>query len=207
MLNSRRIIRRASKSLFGRPLIMNVHRSILVEAMVAEALPGWRWCSNDYAPWDFIRDDQLKLEVKQSSMLQSWSREAPSENPSPPSWDIAARTRYWTPETGLVQWAGRCAQIYVLGLHPLRDETADHRLPEQWRFFVLAERDLPDARKLSFVRARAMQAEGLAAFVGTEGLAEAVEAAARRILPLLPPGWETPGWSPAAPAPAEAHPL
>lgn len=40
-MDAEKIVSLASQTLFGRPLVTNVYRSVLVEAMVAEALPDW----------------------------------------------------------------------------------------------------------------------------------------------------------------------
>src|SRR5690606_20400567 len=43
------IVESASTAIFGRPLVVNIYRSVLVEAIIANALPDWEWCSTDYA--------------------------------------------------------------------------------------------------------------------------------------------------------------
>lgn len=46
----------------------NILRAMLVEAMIDVALPGnWTWYSAYYAGWDFISQDGVRLEVKQSA--------------------------------------------------------------------------------------------------------------------------------------------
>lgn len=67
------VIAKVTASAFGQPLVTNVLRGHVVEAMVALALePEWRWCSGDYAAWDFERADGLRMEVRQSAYRQSW---------------------------------------------------------------------------------------------------------------------------------------
>ena len=137
------IVSAAADAIFGKPLVTNVYRSVLVEAMVASALPGWEWCSSDYASCDFRRGD-VRLEVKQSSLLQTWS----TGRFARPSWDIAPRTGYWLDGATWVAAPGRNADIYVLALHSVTDDTADHRDPRQWRFFVVLARSLPPAKRI-----------------------------------------------------------
>lgn len=149
------IQRKVAAAAFGRPLITNVHRGMVAEAIVAAALePEWRWCSEDYSSWDFERADGAKLEVKQSAARQSWA--AANAKPSACSFDIASRTGRW--ENG-VEWIaepGRSAHIYVFAHHPVADESADHRDPTQWQFYVIATERLPNTRRLSLSRLRSL---------------------------------------------------
>lgn len=40
--------------------------------------------------------------------------------------------------------------------HRIADASADHRDPAQWDFYVMASRDLPDTKRISLARLRAM---------------------------------------------------
>lgn len=157
-MQAEKIVARASDALFGHPLITNVHRAVLVEAMIAEALPDWSWCARDYASWDFQHPDGLRLEVKQSAFKQSWT----SEKPSRPQWDIRQRTGFWKDRddgsegADWVLQTGRNAEIYVFGLHTIYDDNADHRRPDQWRFFVIREKDLPQTQMLALPKAKTL---------------------------------------------------
>ncbi|WP_172125283.1 hypothetical protein [Devosia sp. 919] len=153
----------AADTIFGKPLVTNVYRSVIVEAIVATALPDWNWCSADYASCDFIHPDGTRLEVKQSAMRQTWVTKAPSK----PSWDIAARTGFWENGTDWTERAGRNADVYVLGLHDLVDDNADHRDPAQWQFFVLSEHRLPSTKRLGLATAmRLVQPVGCSDLAG-----------------------------------------
>lgn len=169
------IQRKVAAAAFGRPLITNVHRGMVAEAIVAAALePEWRWCSEDYSSWDFERADGAKLEVKQSAARQSWA--AADAKPSACSFDIANRTGRW--ENG-VEWIaepGRSADTYVFAHHPVADATADHRDPAQWRFYVVATQQLPNIRRLSLARLKSLR--GACTF---EELRQSVGAAADRV--------------------------
>lgn len=92
-----------------------------------------------------MHPDGTRLEVKQSALKQSW----PTPTPSSPSWDIKPRTGRWEGGVTWIAEPGRNADIYVLGFHPVVDETADHRSAEQWRFFVIAAHDLPPTKRIS----------------------------------------------------------
>lgn len=160
----------AADAAFGRPLVNNVLRAILAEAVVASALgEGWEWCSADWAECDFRHRDGTRLEVKQSAALQSWHHEG--AKPWRSSFDIAERTGYYRGS----EWTeapGRNADIYVFAHHPVTDGTADHREPAQWRFYVVAASALPAQKTISLsVVARVAEA------VDVAGLREAVKRA------------------------------
>ena len=155
-ITSQTIAARAAEVSFGKPLITNVNRGLIAELIVEAALaPGWRWCSADYAAHDFEHADGTRLEVKQSAARQSWA--APSNGPSKASFDIAARTGRWEGAVWIEEH-GRRAQIYVLAHHPVADDSADHRDPEQWRFYVLRATDLPNFKTLGLSAVRALTA-------------------------------------------------
>lgn len=139
------IQRRVAEAAFGRPLVTNVLRGQVVEAVVAFALePHWTWCAHDYAGWDFERSDGVRLEVKQSAARQSW---ATSDTPSPCSFDIAERKGRWEGSVWVAQ-PGRAAQVYIFAHHPIADATADHRDPMQWEFYAVPATKLPATQRL-----------------------------------------------------------
>lgn len=141
------IEQKAARAAFGRPLITNVHRGLLAEAIVASALePDWRWCSEDYSSWDFENKDGVRLEVKQSAARQTWT--PVGGKPSSCSFDIARRTGRWENGIEWVEAPGRSAHIYVFAHHPVFDHSADHRDPKQWLFYVVATRSLPDTKRI-----------------------------------------------------------
>ena len=159
------IVALATHAAFGRPLVNNVLRAILAEAIVHAALGdggGWEWCSADWAECDFRHSDGTRLEVKQSAALQSWHQEG--AKPSRPSFDIAERTGFYRGS----EWTaapGRNADIYVFAHHPVTDATADHRDPEQWRFYAVAASALTQQKTISLTGiarlADAVDVEGL----------------------------------------------
>jgi hypothetical protein len=161
--------RRILTTLLGRPLVTNAFRGMLVEAMLAQVLePGWRWCSEDWALHDFESADGVRLEVKQSAALQSWNAE--TSKPGAGRFDIAPRKVHWEGATR-IKAAGRNASIYVFAWHPVTDQiAADHRLPDQWLFYPVAERNLP--MQSTIARSRI---ESLAEPVAIAGVYDAVE--------------------------------
>ncbi len=141
------VVSKVSDAAFGRPLVTNVLRGQVVEAIVALALePEWNWCSADYSSWDFERPDGLRLEVKQSAYRQSW-QSAPGAKISP-GFDVKARTGRWE-GSEFVREHGRAAHIYVLAYHDRRDDSADHRDPQQWEFFVLPSAIIPPVARIA----------------------------------------------------------
>lgn len=166
------IVNRASGALFKRKLLTNIHRAVVVEAIVAAALePEWQWCSADYASCDFRRDG-VRLEVKQSASLQSWN--ATSLKPSKCSFDIAERSGEW--EDGITWKPGtaRNADVYLLCHHPLVSAETDHRNAAQWRFYVVPETRLPKQKTISL-----SGVERLVAPITWSSLRESLEGLAR----------------------------
>ena len=164
------IVSAARDAAFDKPLITNVFRAVIAEAIVAMALPQWRWASVDYASCDFVHPDGRRLEVKQSAARQSWS----TGKPSRASWDIAPRTGHWTEDARWIPEPGRNADIYVLCHHPVFGDDADHRNPAQWKFYAIRAASLPDTKSLSLAGA-----ERLAEPVGFLDLSSAVELCSR----------------------------
>jgi hypothetical protein len=119
-VSSSDIAARAAQAAFGHRLVTNVHRGLIAEAIVAEALgSSWEWCSADYAPWDFQRMDGLKLEVKQAASRQSWHTAA--DKPSRIAFDVRARKgrhdgAHWVAEHR------RFADVYVFAHHHVTND-------------------------------------------------------------------------------------
>lgn len=120
------VVSRLAQRWFGQPIIRNDLRGELVEEIVAMALePEWEGCSSDWGPCDLIRPaDDLRIQVKQSAAVQSWT--LPDGPRSRPSSSIASKTgRYegavWIPGIS------RNAEIYIFAWHDRTDESADHR--------------------------------------------------------------------------------
>ncbi|MGQ0661860.1 hypothetical protein [Sphingosinicella sp.] len=140
------ILQRAADAAFGKPLVTNIHRGLIAEAVVATALePEWRWCSEDYASWDFERADGVRLEVKQSAARQTWEKDG--DKPSACSFDIAERKGRYE-GTRWIAAPGRNAHLYIFAHHPQADSHADHRDPLQWHFYVVRTDALPLAKRI-----------------------------------------------------------
>lgn len=133
--------------LFGAPLLRNSIRGELVEEMVALALePEWTLCADDWGACDLKqRGGALRMQVKQSAARQSWH--ADSSPPARPRFSIAHRTGRYEGHTWIAE-PGRNADLFIFGWHPITDSTADHRQPDQWLFYVVAESALPACKSL-----------------------------------------------------------
>ena len=136
---------------YDKPVMNNTHRAHFVECLIALAL-GEQWQLTwqqgwDWAAWDLESESDVRLEVKQAAARQSWD---PAETPRRfPRFDIAPRDGYWTGEGS--EWKdlpGRHADIYVFAWHgEAKAELCDQRNAEQWVFYVVPERSLPDDQK------------------------------------------------------------
>lgn len=141
------IVQRAARAAFGAPLVTNVFRGTVVEAIVDAALaPEWVWCSQDYSSWDFEHRDGTRLEVKQSAARQSWTPSCTAIHVGKPNFDIAARQGRWEGPIWVGE-PGRASHIYVFAHHPVADRNADHRDPLQWDFYVVGAGALPPGGK------------------------------------------------------------
>ena len=170
------VVVRTAKEIFGTRLVTNVHRSLLVEAIVAMALePEWEWLGG-YSEYDFRHQNGTALEVKQSAALQTWNIESGRKTCC--QFDIAARKRHWENDTKWIESDGnRKADIYVFAHHPIITELADHRDARQWRFFVVLEKELPKQKSIALSRV-----ERLAKSVGFLDLKSTVSKIRKTIL-------------------------
>ena len=93
-----------------------------------------------------LADGPLRIQVKQSAARQSWHA---TLSPTPrPCFAIATKTGRWEGPAWIAE-PGRNAEIFVLAWHPVADDTADHRDPAQWLFYVVPETALPAQKSIS----------------------------------------------------------
>lgn len=143
------VIARLVERNFGKPIIRNDLRGELVEEIVALALePEWQRCGDDWGHCDLKRaSDGLRAQVKQSAALQSWSR---ASGPDPrPRYSIASKIGRWE-GAAWVPKPGRNADIFIFAWHGRTDESADHREPDQWQFFIVPEHRLPVQKSIGW---------------------------------------------------------
>jgi hypothetical protein len=148
ILNAHQIAKKAGDAAFGNPLVENSWRSHVVEMIVESVLsPEWKWSAEGWSGWDFQHvETGLRLEIKQSAARQSWK--GTPKRPSQPRFSIQTAKVHWTDGVNPKPLPGR-AEIYVFAYHPIKNDTADHRDPSQWTFYVVRTRDLPAAKSVS----------------------------------------------------------
>ena len=150
------------------PLINNVERGTYVEHMIALALEELRWrLTWPWAAWDLQHREDARIEVKQSAARHPW-HQRPDSEPLPPPYrgrfGIKKPSKGYYLEDGTWKETSppqRHADIYVFAWHPVTDlrnpdrrRRADHRRPDQWEFFVVAEESLPQDGKTDGITPR-----------------------------------------------------
>jgi hypothetical protein len=163
------VVERLVTRLFDKPLIRNDLRGELVEEIVGIALhEDWELSGDDWASHDLgHRRGNLRIQVKQSAARQSWEN---GDSPIPkPRFSIASKTGRWEGPKWIVA-PGRNAEIFIFAWHPVRDNSCDHREPDQWQFYVIPETALPSQKSLGLA-----QVEALAAPVTFSGLSGRVK--------------------------------
>jgi hypothetical protein len=138
----------------GSDLLANTQRGVLAEYLVGLSLGCLSGSRTEWEPWD-LSFEGIRVEVKSSAYLQSWTRPKLSRV----SFDVA-KTRRWDPDTGkYVGSPERRAHVYVFSLLAHSDRASVDPLDvEQWTFYVaptsLIDRRLGDAKTagLSTVR-------------------------------------------------------
>ncbi len=147
------ILQRVLERAYDRRIIGNVERRTYVELMIELALerlrPRWR-AVEPWHPWTLEQAGTgRRIAVRQAAARQTWSSAAATT--PPPEFDIAPRNGYYV--EGGNRWVEvnpprRPADIYIAAYHgEANKRIADQRLPEQWTFYVVAERDLPRGQK------------------------------------------------------------
>ena len=172
----REVLASLFERLYGGPVIRNDLRGELVEEIVGMALvPDWSLCGSDWGACD-LRDHNsgLRIQVKQSAALQSWL--SGKSGYGPPRYSIAAKTGFFEGADWIADH-GRNAEIFIFAWHDVTGDECDHAEPEQWRFYVVAEADLP-AQKSFGLR----QITRLAVAVDFSGLKDAIGVMKNQIL-------------------------
>lgn len=148
MITAQSIKSRFFREAFDKPLLDNTMRGLWCEFMIAEALgPECRAVGFGWHPWDLqigpdsgTLPERIRIQVKNSAALQSWN--ATSGKLSRSSYNIGWRRRpaYFDRDFPDVpcEETGFLCDLFILCHHPAQAvETADHRAPEQWQFYLL----------------------------------------------------------------------
>ncbi len=110
---------------------------------------------SEWSSWDIEnKKTREKIQVKQSAACQIWS--AGSNTPAKqPSFGIPKQKNYWGPDCGKPDksWVSlkppkRIADLYIFAWCGRScDESPDHRDPDQWEFFIVPSKKLPEDQK------------------------------------------------------------
>ena len=157
-------------------LVNNTTRGVLAEYIVAKALTiPTDQARDDWGAFDLRTNRGLRIEVKSSAYVQSWTQKRLSTIQF-----VVSKRLGWDPETNEMETeARRHADIYVFALLAHRDKTTINPLDlSQWQFWAVPTRDLDE-------RSRSQHSITLTSLlklagdpVGFEGLTAAVNEAA-----------------------------
>ena len=151
------IVQRLAQRLYGSPIVRNSARGELVEEIVATALESDWQLTGDWGECDLKHPSGLRIQVKQSAARQSWHRSG--DKPSRGHFMTAYKTGRYEDDGSWIAQHSRNADIFIFAWHPLTDDSADHRDAMQWRFFIVAEANLPQQASLSLARLRKLAPE------------------------------------------------
>lgn len=147
------VVRRLVERLYDQPVIDNVDRGVYVQYMVELALREHdeRWEGKSaWEMWNLEHTGSgARICVRQSAARQIWEKKN-GGSASPPAFNIK-RTRYWDAEVGAYRETKpqRWADLYVFAYHPGAEAGfADHRIPDQWEFYLVPERILPGQKSI-----------------------------------------------------------
>ena len=142
-------VQRLVQRVYEQRLISNVERGAYIECMIELALrerhPAWS-LTETWDRWDLENQKtRARIEIKQSAALQTWHLSTCHHCGSVYEWDVQDEPGNTSPQFSIKQ---REVDLYVFAWHPVQDaDIADHRRPDQWEFFVVAEENLPQKKQ------------------------------------------------------------
>lgn len=159
-------------------LRMNNVRGYLAEFMVATATDSPTPSRIEWAPYDVLTGDGVRVEVKASGYLQSWS----GTKPSTPRWTFKSvdAASYWDEEAATSVEVDPFDRVdaWVFALQTCRDPDGYQPLDaSQWEFRVVPHRTLLSVRQRSIGISGLEAAPLRAKAVPYERLAEAIDQA------------------------------
>jgi hypothetical protein len=120
-------------------LVSNTLRGVLAEFIVGQALGCALGARVEWDACDLMTENGIRIEVKASAYLQSWTQ----DRESLPSFDIAEKNAWYADTNTYSSTATRSADVYVFALHAHRDRaTLDPLNLGQWEFAVVSTRML-----------------------------------------------------------------
>jgi hypothetical protein len=121
-------------------LLMNTTRGVLAEYIVARALGvATDRAREEWGAFDLKTSDGLRVEVKSSAYVQSWTQRKLSSIQF-----VVPKRRGWDPDTNRMEAeARRHADVYVFALLAHKDKgTVDPLNLAQWQFWAVPTEDL-----------------------------------------------------------------
>ena len=143
--------------------------------LIAELLaPDWTspWTrGHEWTPWNREHVSGARIEIQQSAARQP-SHVGQFAGKKSSWFAIVSPDGYWMIDGSWMAPPGGVAEIYIFAWHgEARESAADHRAPEQWRFFVLPARNLPARQRIIGL----LEIEELTDAIGIDALARAVQ--------------------------------
>jgi hypothetical protein len=126
-------------------LVSNASRGRLAEFIVARALDApTDGVRDEWSAFDLTTEEGIKVEVKSSAYLQSWTQRKPSLI----SFSVR-RARAWDPRTNLLaDQPSRLADVYVFALLAHLDKSSLNPLYlDQWQFYVMSTRAINERKR------------------------------------------------------------
>lgn len=147
----------AARTAFGGPIVSNVYRALVAEAIVAAVLePRWRRAGAIGSASAFERG-RYRLEVRQAAALRAMDEEPRREHEI--GFDVRPRPEAQEPRTRAAREAG-ATTTFLFAFHGEGDpDFADHRDPEQWRFFLVPRQALPTRWRVTLPAVRRLAPE------------------------------------------------
>lgn len=119
---------------FGSDLTNNVIRGALAEFIIASALDVADGVRDVWSPFDLLTKDNIKIEVKSASYLQTWFQKTYSAI----SFDIGQTRAYDSVINQSETEVKRQADIYIFCLLHFKDKTNLNPMNlDQWEFYIV----------------------------------------------------------------------
>ena len=150
----------------------NTVRPMLAEFIVARALGAENRPRIEWAAFDVLTPEKVRVEVKSSAYVQAWARPRPSAISFG-----GLNSRAWSDGVGPAESATYNADVYVFALVTAQDHASYDPLDlTQWSFWVLPRQVVEATGQKSLALSRVKSLAGPS--VSHNGLAEAVRVAA-----------------------------
>lgn len=131
--------------------LSNALRGVLAEYIVATAVNATGRTRKEWDAYDLITPDRLRIEVKSSAYLQTWSQKQPSKI----IFDISKKRAWYAETNTMSKHPQRTADVYVFCVFAEeRKKLADPLDLKQWFFLVSSaefiDRTFKDQKRCHF---------------------------------------------------------